>query len=66
MSRGVSANALRTGQCLLTLRAPMTISGYGLGSVRLNLSHSGVGDDDLLRLCVAIRSVLISHNVFIN
>ena len=60
VSRGVSANAQRTGQCLLTLRAPITISGYGLGSVRLNLSYSGIGDDDLVRLCVAIRSVQCS------
>lgn len=57
VSRGVSANALRTGKCLLTLRAPLTVSGYGLGSVRINLSNSGVNDDDMLRLCGAIRSV---------
>jgi len=55
VSRGVSANALRTGKCLLTLRAPLTVSGYGLGSVRINLSNSGVNDDDMLRLCGAIR-----------
>ena len=43
ISRGVSGNGMRSGDCPLTMRIEVKLSGFGLPSVRLDLSHSGLG-----------------------
>jgi hypothetical protein len=43
IARGISGNGMRSGDCPLTMRIEVQLSGFGMPSVRLDLSHSGLG-----------------------
>eukprot|EP00802_Teleaulax_amphioxeia_P021543 Tamp_21907.p1 GENE.Tamp_21907~~Tamp_21907.p1 ORF type:complete len:175 (-),score=26.61 Tamp_21907:4-528(-) len=47
---------MRSGDCPLTMRIEVKLSGFGLPSVRLDLSHSGLGDEAMQEMCEAIKN----------
>jgi hypothetical protein len=55
IARGISGNGMRSGDCPLTMRIEVQLSGFGMPSVRLDLSHSGLGDDELPEMCEIIK-----------
>jgi len=55
IARGVSGNGMRSGNCALTTRIEVMLSGFGMPTVRLDLSNSGIGVELTLRLCEAIK-----------